>query len=404
MGNPIFISYKRVDKERVFVIKEYIESNTGLSCWIDLDGIESDAIFKNVIIKAINACNIMLFMYSKAHSDITDYDKDWTVKELSFASKKKKRIVFVNIDGSELSDIFEFDYGTQQQVDANDPSRLEKLVIDIKRWLKITDSVTNSIESEKTDCEIKKEYHELGVKKKTEKENITSQKNETLFQKGYNLYYGTDGIERNVEKAFPYFQQAAKMNHRKAQEYLAKYYLWGMVVKSDKEQAEYWLLQSKLPEEPLKPGIATISTEGLPKSLSFEYQEQKLYMVLSEDEQFYLGNLNAKEGDWSWCNNKWIQTMGAGAICAGAVAFGIVALPIAIILALKALSSIFSDNDTKEIVVDSKLCNQLSDSTGYRFSVPYDNELKGVNKEMQSGCIVLRVCNNAKLFAQTQNR
>lgn len=73
-----------------------------MSCWIDLDGIESDSIFKNVIIRAINACDVMLFMYSKAHAEILDYDKDWTVKELSFASKKKKRIVFVNIDGSEL--------------------------------------------------------------------------------------------------------------------------------------------------------------------------------------------------------------------------------------------------------------------------------------------------------------
>lgn len=70
-----------------------------------------------------------------------------------------------------------------------------------------------------------KKYHESGANKKTGKEYITSQKAETLFQKGYDIYYGTNGVERRVEKAFPYFQQAAKMNHRKAQEYLAKYYL-----------------------------------------------------------------------------------------------------------------------------------------------------------------------------------
>lgn len=96
----------------------------------------------------------MRFMYSKAYSDITDHDKDWTVKELSFALKKKKRIVFVNIDGSELSDIFEFDYGTQKQVDANDPSCLEKLVLDIKRWFKTTYIVANSIKSKNPECEI----------------------------------------------------------------------------------------------------------------------------------------------------------------------------------------------------------------------------------------------------------
>ena len=81
----IFISYKRVDKERVFKIKENIEKSTGKQCWIDLDGIESDAQFINVIMHAINNCNIFLFMYSQAHSAIKDYEHDWTVREISFA-------------------------------------------------------------------------------------------------------------------------------------------------------------------------------------------------------------------------------------------------------------------------------------------------------------------------------
>lgn len=42
----IFISYKRVDKEKVFKIKEQIESALGEKCWIDVDGIESDAQIK----------------------------------------------------------------------------------------------------------------------------------------------------------------------------------------------------------------------------------------------------------------------------------------------------------------------------------------------------------------------
>lgn len=84
----IFISYKRADKEKVFTIKEEIESALGERCWIDIDGIESDAQFKNVIISAINDCEIVLFMYSKTHSKIVDFEKDWTVRELNFASKK----------------------------------------------------------------------------------------------------------------------------------------------------------------------------------------------------------------------------------------------------------------------------------------------------------------------------
>ena len=144
----IFISYKRVDKEKVFRIKDQIESALGEKCWIDLDGIESDAQFKNVIIRAINACEIVLFMYSKAHSKIVDFEKDWTVRELNFASKKKKRIVFINLDGSPLTDAFEFDYGTKQQVDASSEERVLKLLYDLRNWMGINYKESNSSNNE----------------------------------------------------------------------------------------------------------------------------------------------------------------------------------------------------------------------------------------------------------------
>lgn len=35
----IFISYKRVDKEKVFKIKDQIESALGEKCWIDFKGL-----------------------------------------------------------------------------------------------------------------------------------------------------------------------------------------------------------------------------------------------------------------------------------------------------------------------------------------------------------------------------
>lgn len=131
----IFISYKRVDKDKVFVIKDQIESALGEKCWIDLDGIESDAQFANVIINAINNCEVFLFMYSSAHSQIVDYKNDWTVRELDFAQYKKKRVVFVNIDASVLTDWFYMLFGTVQQVDATNAESLDKLVRDMSGWL-----------------------------------------------------------------------------------------------------------------------------------------------------------------------------------------------------------------------------------------------------------------------------
>ena len=122
----IFISYKRVDKEKVFRIKDQIEVALDEKCWIDIDGIESDAQFANVIINAINNSEVFLFMYSSAHSKITDYKNDWTIRELDFAQHKKKRIVFVNVDSSELTDWFYILFGTMQQVDATNTQSIDK--------------------------------------------------------------------------------------------------------------------------------------------------------------------------------------------------------------------------------------------------------------------------------------
>lgn len=133
----IFISYKRDDLDLVWSIKDIIEKQTGENCWIDLDGIESDAQFANVIIKAINQAKIFLFMYSSKHTEIKDYENDWTIREINFAQKKKKRIVFVNIDGSKLTDWFEVIFGTKQQVDAKSSQAMNKLCCDILKWLSV---------------------------------------------------------------------------------------------------------------------------------------------------------------------------------------------------------------------------------------------------------------------------
>ena len=74
-------------------------------------------------------------MYSHSHTQIEDYDTDWTVREISFAQKKKKRIVFVNVDGSQLTDWFELLFGNKQQIDASSDIAMRRLYTDLKRWL-----------------------------------------------------------------------------------------------------------------------------------------------------------------------------------------------------------------------------------------------------------------------------
>lgn len=395
MGHPIFISYKRIDKDRVFEIRDFIETRTGLSCWIDLIGIESDAFFKEVIIKAINDCRVMLFMYSKAHSQIHEYDADWTIKELNFATKKKKRIVFVNIDGSRLTDEFEFDYGTKQQVDALDQTRLEKLASDLKKWFELykSNDVNYNKSRYKTANESKKLTHEDSEKKENLPAipKVQTASTDDLYQKALGYYFGLAGISRDASLAFKYFSEAAEKGHRQAQEYLAKFYTLGIGgITKDNEKAQYWEALSKSPKHQGQ------ECEGLPKSLVFEFKGKKVYFILSEDKKYYLGNLNANGKDLSWWENKWVQASGATAICAAAVAFSFVSVPILILLLCRSIGALFSD-DSADIITKKK-CETLSEQIGYKIDLPTELELKGVKDEAKKSCVVLRLNENPTLF------
>ena len=138
MNERIFISYKRVDKERVFAIKDGIEQATGEKCWIDLDGIESNAQFAAKIVGAIDACEVFLFMRSKEHNKITNLETDWTIREVNYALEEHKNIVFVNLDNTPMPKWFKFMFPNKQEIDATDPAKLTRLNNDLCEWLGIT--------------------------------------------------------------------------------------------------------------------------------------------------------------------------------------------------------------------------------------------------------------------------
>ena len=212
----VFISYKRVDKAKVFKIKDKIQSAIGEDCWIDLDGIECDAIFKSVIINAINECEIFLFMYSKAHSTIVDFENDWTVRELSFAKLKKKRIVFINIDGSSLSDLFLFDYANKQQVDATSTEALDRLCNDLQKWLGCSTQST--------------------TKQSNQAESLTTS---YMVKLGNDYFFGENGKQINYVKAVEWFRKAAEQGNDDAQFNLGMCYEMSLIhISEQTRQAE----------------------------------------------------------------------------------------------------------------------------------------------------------------------
>ena len=138
MKERIFISYKRVDKERVFAIKDGIEQAIGEKCWIDLDGIESNAQFVAKIVRAIDECEIFLFMRSKEHNNITNLETDWTIREVNYALEEHKNIVIVNLDNTPMPKWFKFMFPNKQEIDATDSDKLARLNKDLCEWLGIT--------------------------------------------------------------------------------------------------------------------------------------------------------------------------------------------------------------------------------------------------------------------------
>ena len=270
----IFISYKRKNKDQVFSIVKKIETQLGVKCWVDLDGIESSAQFASKICKAIDTAEVVLFMHSSVHLDI-DFEQDWTIKELNYAHAKKKRVVLVKLDNAPLDNIFLMEYGSKNNIDSQDETQFQKLLKDLKGWLSISSNAQNTVQtrneiSERTtatqeEMKICADYiymvehrapivaSALGKTTTIEVTDVTEtgKKVEALAKKGIteaeyaigfgnynrNRYWSMGGDEK-YKKAEYWLERAAKKGHVKAQATLAEMYYWG----NEPEKSIPWAL------------------------------------------------------------------------------------------------------------------------------------------------------------------
>ena len=233
----IFISYSRVDLERVRTIKTELEGSTGALCWMDLEGIESGEQFEDVIISAINRSDTILFMLSEC-----SMKSEWALDELDFAKRKRKRIVIIHLEEVELSDKFYFRYHKYDQIMWHNKPQREKLFRDIRRWTKndlgmeVTQVTSISSQSNRHTT---KGGEITPAKRDTPKVNTMPPKNqsphniEDLYQDG--LWYFTTG--HNNKKAIDYLERASIAGHVEAQNLL------GLVLCEEKQysQAMQWL-------------------------------------------------------------------------------------------------------------------------------------------------------------------
>ena len=142
MENEVFISYSRKDYDKVKAVKDEIDRLVGIDCWMDLNGIESGEWFKKVIISAINRHDTLLFMLTPNSMNST-----FAMKELSFAARKGKRIVLVDLENTQLNDDFIFDYSDKDNIDWNDSLQHDKFILNLQVWFpKKYDSVIGNTE------------------------------------------------------------------------------------------------------------------------------------------------------------------------------------------------------------------------------------------------------------------
>lgn len=143
----IFISYKRVDKDKVFHIVEEIKRKTGIDCWIDIEGIEGGDHFHRVIIEAIDNADIVIFMLSQnfiapyvdERTGKVDLEKQtFPEKEIMYALSENKRLIPLSIDGTSINECkwLKFHCYGLDCIDWGKEIEREKLLSNIQKWSK----------------------------------------------------------------------------------------------------------------------------------------------------------------------------------------------------------------------------------------------------------------------------
>ena len=156
--SDIFISYSRDDKSQVHPFSDYISTAVSRNCWIDLKGIESGEEFEDVIMKAIDECQVVLFMLSDR-----SLNSKWTKREVLYAESEGKRIVPVLVNGDKLRGWFKFHFGNVDFININSEEQKIKLVKNLRTWLGV-----------------KEEEHEEGTSLPNKNENTTLIKKDAI--------------------------------------------------------------------------------------------------------------------------------------------------------------------------------------------------------------------------------
>ena len=111
-GRDIFLSYASRDAAAAQRICEHLEA-AGVSVWMAPRDVPAGALYADAIVRAINACRSLVLVLS--HDSV---DSSHVGKEIERASSKRKPVVAVRLDDSELTPSLEYFLSESQWIDA----------------------------------------------------------------------------------------------------------------------------------------------------------------------------------------------------------------------------------------------------------------------------------------------
>lgn len=126
MKSRIFISYSRKDYGVVIQLRNEIHRCTGVLPWMDVSGIETGSQFADVIAKAIDACELLVFVISP-----NSVESPWTLKEVLYAQEQRKKIYPVVIHDARLPRKLAFLFADVDRVDLQDAVQCNKFFSDL---------------------------------------------------------------------------------------------------------------------------------------------------------------------------------------------------------------------------------------------------------------------------------
>ena len=111
MSPEVFISYAAKDRNRVLSLVKRLR-DAGVTVWIDQAGIDVSTMWSQEIVNAIRDCKVMLLSISP-HST----ESENVVKELALASERKKPIIPVYLEPSNIPGTMEYQLAGIQRVE-----------------------------------------------------------------------------------------------------------------------------------------------------------------------------------------------------------------------------------------------------------------------------------------------